>query len=129
LALCGSSRLASSVDELAETPNAALVIPGQRPVPKHLSKPQPLGLSPVQDRLDDVRRQAREREQPTDVGVRDAFLLCEIGDRLGLSALDPPPPTMRPDERLDQGLISTRLRGRLTSPFECDDELTAAPAM
>jgi hypothetical protein len=43
--------------------------------------------SPVENRLQDVRRQACQREQPTDVGVGHALLLREIRDRLRLTRL------------------------------------------
>jgi hypothetical protein len=48
-----------------------------------------------------VRRQAGERQEPADIGVRDALLLRKIGDRLGLTALDPLPPAIRSNQRLD----------------------------
>ena len=81
---------------------APLLFPAQRPIPQHLGKPKPLGLPSLEDRLDDIRRQARERQEAAHVGVRDALLLRKVGDRLGLTALDPPPPAMRTDERLDR---------------------------
>jgi hypothetical protein len=51
----------------------------------------------------DVRRQAGERQEPANIGVRDALLLRKVGDRLRLTALDPPPPPVRSNQRLDQG--------------------------
>ena len=101
---------------IAEAPTCSLLTPIQRSVPQHLGEPEPLRLLPVKDRLDDIRRQACQRQEPADVGVRDALLLREVGDRLGLTALDPPPPAMRADERLDQGLIPRWLAGRLPPP-------------
>jgi hypothetical protein len=74
------------------SPAHPLLIPGQRPVPQHLSKPQPLRLTSVEDRLNDVWREAGERQEPADIGVRDALLLCKVGDRSGLPSLDPPQP-------------------------------------
>jgi hypothetical protein len=37
-------------------PNVSLLLPDQRPVPEHLSQPQPLRLPPVEHYLDDIRR-------------------------------------------------------------------------
>ena len=96
----------------AKPPGAPLLLPRKRPIPQHLSQPQPLRLPPVQDRLHDVRRQAGERQEPADVGVRHALLLRKVGDRLRLTALDPAPPAVRADERLDQRLVAARLRRR-----------------
>jgi Integrase core domain/leucine-zipper of insertion element IS481 len=89
----------------------------------------PLRLPPVQDRLHNVRRQAGERQDPADIRIRHSLLLRKVGDRLRLTALDPPPPPVRPDERLDQRLVAARLRRRPRSPFGCDDQLSAAPAL
>ena len=83
------------------TPGAALLLPNQRPIPQHLGQPQPLRLPSVQDRLDDLRRKTGERQEPAAVGVRYALLLRKGGDRLGSAALDPTPPPMRTDERLE----------------------------
>jgi hypothetical protein len=55
---------------------------------------------------EDVRREAGQRQEPADVGDGDALLLGKVGDRLRLTALDPPPPAMRSNQRLDQGLVS-----------------------
>jgi hypothetical protein len=44
--------------------DTALLIPIQRRVPQHLGEPEPLRLPSVEDRLDDVRRQAGERQEP-----------------------------------------------------------------
>jgi hypothetical protein len=85
LALCGSSRLASSVDELAETPNAALVIPIQRRVPKHISKPQALRLPPIENCLDDIARQVSGRSRQ--IGVGHASLGRGVGDLPAAGAL------------------------------------------
>ena len=62
---------------------------------KHLSQPQPLRLPPIEDGLHNVRRQAGERQEPADVGVRDAVLLRKVGDGLRLTALDSAPPAVR----------------------------------
>jgi hypothetical protein len=94
---------------LFRTPTAPVLIPIQRPVPKHLSQPQPLRLPPVEDGLDDVRREAGERQESADVGVGDTLLLRKVGDRFRAAALDPPPPAVRTDEHLDQRLIAARL--------------------
>ena len=69
-------------------PKDSLLLPVQRPIPQHLGQPQPLRLPPIEDRFHDVRRQAGERQEPADIGVRDALLLRKVGDRLGLTALD-----------------------------------------
>ena len=66
--------------------------PTHRPNPQHVSEPQPLRLPAVEDRLDNVWRQAGERQEPADVGVRDALLLGQVGDRLRAAALDLPTP-------------------------------------
>jgi hypothetical protein len=52
-----------------EAPGAALLLPTQRSVPQHLGEPEPLRLPPVEDRLDDVRREAGERQKPADVAT------------------------------------------------------------
>jgi hypothetical protein len=83
-----------------EAPNASLFLPRQRPISQHLRQPQPLGLPPVQDPFHDVRRKASERQEPAYVGVRDALLLSKVGDRLGLTALDPAPPAVRAEQAL-----------------------------
>lgn len=43
-------------------PMASLLIPCHQPVPQHLHQLSPLQLSPLQDRLDDVRSEAGERQ-------------------------------------------------------------------
>jgi hypothetical protein len=45
---------------IAEAPGLPLDVPDKRPVPQHLSQPQPLWLPSVEDRFDDVRREAGE---------------------------------------------------------------------
>jgi hypothetical protein len=50
------------------------------------------------------------RDASGDVGACDALLLCKVGDRLRAAALDPAPPAMRSNQRLDQGLWRTALR-------------------
>jgi transposase len=57
---------------------APLLFPAQRPIPQHLGEPEPPCLPAVQDRFHDVGRQACERQEPADIGIRDAFLLREI---------------------------------------------------
>jgi hypothetical protein len=79
---------------------ASLLLPLHRPIPQHLGKPESLRLPSVQDRFHDVRRETGERQKPADIGVRDALLLRKVGDRVRLTALDPPPPAVRADERL-----------------------------
>jgi hypothetical protein len=46
-----------------KTPNAALLLPCYRPIPQHLCEPQSLRLAPIENRFDDVGRQAGEREE------------------------------------------------------------------
>ena len=72
-----------------------MLIPSQRPIPQHLSQPEPLRLPAVENRLDDIRREAGERQEPTDVGDCHILLLGQVGDRAGLSDFDPPPPSVR----------------------------------
>ena len=119
----------SSFVSIAEAPGLPLGVPGKRPIPEHLGQPQPLRLPPVEDRLDNVRRQAGERQEPADVGVRDALLLRKVGDRLRLPALDLPPPAVRAHERLDQRLVAARLRRRHRRALRRHDQLPAAPAL
>ena len=104
------------VELIAQAPFLPLSVPDQLPVPQQLDEPQTLRLPPVEDRLHDVRRQASQRQEPADIGVRDAFLLRKVGDRLGLPALDPAPPPARAHERLIN--VSSR---------RCFDVGTAAP--
>ena len=51
--------------------------------PEQACKPKPLWLSAVEDGFDDIRREAGERQQPADVGVRHALLGGEVGDGPG----------------------------------------------
>jgi hypothetical protein len=60
------------------------------------------------DSFDNVGGQAGERQDPADVGVGHALLLCKVGDRLRAAALDAPPPPMCAHERLDQRLVAAR---------------------
>jgi hypothetical protein len=87
----------------------SLLLPRDRPVPQYLGQPQFLRLPSIEDRLDEFGCQARERQEPADIGVRHALLLRKIGDRLRAAALDLAPPAMRSNQRLDQGLVSTQL--------------------
>jgi hypothetical protein len=76
-----------------------LLPPHCRPIPQQLRQPQPLRLPPVEDRLDEVGREAGERQQAADVGEGDALVLGEVGDRRRLNALDLAPPEVGADER------------------------------
>ena len=67
----------SSFVSIAEAPGLPLGVPGKRSVPEHIGQPQALRLPPVQDRFHDVGRQAGEREETADVGVRHALMLRE----------------------------------------------------
>jgi hypothetical protein len=98
-------------------------------VPQHLRQPQPLRLPPVQDRFHNVGRQAGERQEPADIGVRDALLLRQVGDRSRVPALDPPPPAVRSNQRLDQGLVAACLPCRRGCPLGRHDQLPAAAAL
>src|SRR5919106_3512279 len=122
MAILISSRLAK-----AESP--PLVLPTTWSIPQHLSQPQPLRLPSVKHRLDEVRRQAGEREQPAHIGVRDALLLRKVGDRLRLTALDLPPPSVRTDERFDQRLVAARLPCRRRHALRHHDQLSATPTL
>jgi hypothetical protein len=94
------------VSRHAKPQTHSLLIPCERSVPQHLGQPQPLRLPSVEYPFDYVRGETGEREQSADVGVRDALLLRKVGDRPRRPALDPPPPAVRPDERLDQRLVA-----------------------
>ena len=111
------------------TRSAALLLPCERSVPQHLRQPQPLRLPPIEDRLDDVWCEASERQEPADIGVRDPLLLRKVGDRLRLTALDLPTPPVRSNQRLDQRVVSTRLRRRRRHSAGHHDQLPAAPAL
>jgi hypothetical protein len=80
---------------------------GRSPVSR---EPEPLRLPPVEYGLNNIRCDAGERQEPADIGVHAALLLCEIRNRSCLPALDPPTPPMRAHERLDQRLVAARLR-------------------
>ncbi len=65
-----------------------------------------LRLSSCKDCLYYVRGKAGQRQEPTDVSVRHAVLCSEVGDPLRLTDLDPAPPTVGADERLDDRLVA-----------------------
>jgi hypothetical protein len=78
-------RLSASVQEvasIAEAYNFSLSGPCNRTAPEDLCQSEPLGLPPIEDRLDDVRCHACERQESADVGVRDTLLVRKVGDRL-----------------------------------------------
>jgi hypothetical protein len=83
---------------IGRNPRLSAARPKRAPMPEP-TQPQPLRLPPVQDRLHDVGRQAGEREEPADVGVRDALLLRKVGDRLRLAALNSTSPAVRSKQR------------------------------
>jgi P4 family phage/plasmid primase-like protien len=56
-------------------------------------------------------------------------MLCQIRDRLRLTALDPPAPPVRTHERLDQRLVWARLRRRHRRPLRRHDQLSATPTL
>jgi hypothetical protein len=63
--------------------------PAERPIIQDVSQPQPFRLPPVEDRLNDVRREAGQRQEPADVGVGLAFLRSQVhgeGEPLGAGA-------------------------------------------
>src|SRR5687768_1148476 len=70
-------------------------LPG--PFPSISASLSPLGCRPSRIASTMWGRQAGERQEPADVGVCDALLLRKVGDRLGLPALDPPPPAVCTD--------------------------------
>ena len=53
---------------------ASLLIPVKRDSSKQLGQDNALRLPPIEDRLDHVRGEAGERQEPADVSVRHAFL-------------------------------------------------------
>jgi hypothetical protein len=82
----------------------SLLLPYERPVSQHLRKPKSLRLRlpSIEDRFHNVGREACERQQPADVGVRDALLLRKVSNRACLPTLDPAPPAVGAHERLDR---------------------------
>ena len=82
------------------------------PFPSSPASLSPFGCRPSRDRLDDVRREAGEREEPADEGDGHALVLGEAGDRRRLNALDLAPPAVGADERIDQCLVAAGLRNR-----------------
>ena len=66
-------------------PKASLLFPGYGDTTKERGKLDAFRLPPVEDCLDDVRRETGERQEPADVGVRHALLSGEVGDRLGVA--------------------------------------------
>jgi hypothetical protein len=72
-------------------PKAPLLLPGEVNIAEQIGEPEPFRLPSIEDRLDDVRRQACEQQQPANISVRDILLGSEVGDRPGLPTLDPPP--------------------------------------
>jgi hypothetical protein len=58
-------------------PRGMSLLAHEGPVPQYLSQPKPHRLSPVEDRLDDIRRRTGERQEAADVGVGHAFPLYE----------------------------------------------------
>ncbi len=65
-----------------------------------------LRLSSCKDCLYYVQGKAGQRQEPTEVRVRHAVLCSEVGDPLRLTVLDPAPPTVGADERLDDRLVA-----------------------
>ncbi len=65
-----------------------------------------LRLSPCKDCLYYVRGKTGQRQEPTDIRVRHTVLCSEVGDPLRLTILDPAPPTVGADERLDDRLVA-----------------------
>jgi hypothetical protein len=88
-----------------------LGVPGKRSIPEHIGKPQLLRLPSVEDRFDDVQREAGKRQDPADVGVRDALLLRKVGDRLSQQSrfADPYRAAIPASRRRGQGTL--RLAG------------------
>jgi hypothetical protein len=84
-------------------------------------------LSFVEDRLDDVRRQQGEPQQPVDEAAVDVFGFSELGGRPVSSFVQQPLPPMRPCQRP----ISVSSGRGFAGPTrrQCDDHLTAAVAV
>jgi hypothetical protein len=70
---------------------------------------QPLRLSPIKNRLGDVRREAGQWKETADVGVGHALLPCEVGNRLRAAALDPTPPAVRFQDLVPASAAPSRL--------------------
>lgn len=66
-------------------PKSSLLFPGYEDTTKERGKLDAFRLPPVEDCLDDVRRETSERQEPADVGVRHALLSGKVGDRLGIA--------------------------------------------
>ena len=110
-------------------PMALLLIPVKRDSSKQLGQDNALRLPPIEDRLDHVRGEAGERQEPADVSVRHAFLGSEVGDRPRLPVFDPPAPAVRLYQCPEHRLVSVWLRRRRRGPVGCDDQLAAAAAL
>jgi hypothetical protein len=113
---------------LAEAEGPPLLIPAQG---FHSPASRPASAPSAADHPRSPRRYlapGKSAVGAASVGVRDALLLCNVGDRLGPTALDPPPLAMRADKRLDQCVVASRFRCRRSS-FWCHDQLSAAPAL
>jgi hypothetical protein len=57
-------------------------------------------LATIKARFHDFGREAGQRQEPADVGVRHALLLRKVSGRLRLTALDSPRWNQRFDDRL-----------------------------
>ena len=79
----------------------------QQSRPRHF-----LSLRPVQDRLDDVRREQRQPQDAGHVGGRDPLALGEFVDGDEFPGLQHPLPAEGAGQRLDEGSVGvTLLRG------------------
>jgi hypothetical protein len=105
----------NSISRRSEPPCSLFVPPAQVRA-QHLDQLQPPPLPAVEDRLDEVGREAGQRQEPANIGVSHALVLCEVGDRASLPTLDSSPPAMRAHERLDQRVVSARLPCRCRRP-------------
>ena len=68
-------------------------------------------------------------DQPSGVSVRYFLLRGEVGNRLRLPALDPPPPAVRLYQRRDHGLVQIGLHWRRRASVRRDDLLPPALAL
>ena len=116
---------------LAGTPERpALLLPVRRRRPLQPFQHQRLVRLPRDDRLDNVGRQQREAQNPTDLALRDVFRVSDLAHGRIDAFIKHPLPAPRPGERLDQRAIWLRLgAGHNGTPVGSDDTLTAASTL
>jgi hypothetical protein len=96
----------------AHTPCGSLLIPIRRPVAQHLSQPQSLRLTSIEDSFHNLGCEASQRQKAAHVGDVDTLALRQVGDRLRLTAVDPALRPVRAHHRSNQHLVAARLRRR-----------------